>query len=277
MTAIEQKLTDCLRQVREKTDFEPLVGLVLGSGLGDFAKHLQVVEEIAYSEIIGFPVSTVPGHAGKFIFGYLEKVPVVCMKGRVHYYEGYEISDVVLPIRLIRLLGAKFLFLTNAAGGVNFDFHPGDLMLITDQISCFVPNPLIGANPETLGTRFPDMSHIYDPLLSETIDRIAMDQGILLRKGVYTQLSGPSYESPAEIRMLRTLGTDAVGMSTAVEAIAANHCGLRVCGISCISNLAAGMSGQALNHKEVQEAADQAADRFARLVYASIAAFDQLA
>lgn len=277
MTAIEQKLTDCLRQVREKTDFEPLVGLVLGSGLGDFAKHLQVVEEIAYSEIIGFPVSTVPGHAGKFIFGYLEKVPVVCMKGRVHYYEGYEISDVVLPIRLIRLLGAKFLFLTNAAGGVNFDFHPGDLMLITDQISCFVPNPLIGANPETLGTRFPDMSHIYDPLLSETIDRIAADQGILLRKGVYTQLSGPSYESPAEIRMLRTLGTDAVGMSTAVEAIAANHCGLRVCGISCISNLAAGMSGQALNHKEVQEAADQAADRFARLVYASIAAFDQLA
>lgn len=270
MTKQEEKLADCLKQVRQKTDFIPLVALVLGSGLGDYASNLDVVCEIPYSEIDGFPVSTVPGHAGKFIFGHLDMVPVVCMKGRVHYYEGYDISDVVLPVRLMKLMGAKYLFLTNAAGGVNTSFHAGDLMMIKDQISVFAPNPLIGANCDSLGTRFPDMSRIYAPCLQEIIKEAAKDEKIFLQEGVYTQLTGPSFESPAEIRMLRTMGTDAVGMSTAVEAIAANHCGLLVCGVSCICNLAAGMTANPLTHEEVQEAADKSAECFTRLVSSCI-------
>lgn len=270
MNRIEEKLQDCYGQIRKRTDMVPRVALVLGSGLGDYAAQLRVECEILYSEIEGFPVSTVPGHAGRFIFGYLDNVPVVCMKGRVHYYEGYEISDVVLPVRLMHLLGAQILFLSNAAGGVNESFRAGDLMLIRDHISVFVPNPLMGPNCESLGTRFPDMSHVYDPELSDRILEAAKEEGIELQQGVYTQLTGPSYESPAEIKMLRALGTDAVGMSTVVEAIAANHCGMRICGVSFISNQAAGMSGKPLNHLEVQQAADAGAQRFTRLVSASI-------
>lgn len=271
---VYEKMLHCLKEIRKKTDFMPKIGIVLGSGLGDYAKQIQVCAEIAYTEIDGFPVSTVPGHAGRFIFGMLDHVPVVCMKGRVHFYEGYQISDVVLPVRLIKLLGAEILFLTNAAGGVNPSFHAGDLMLIRDHISVFAPNPLIGANIEELGARFPDMSTVYKPDLQEVIRKTARDNGIYLQEGVYAQLTGPSYESPAEIRMLRGLGCDAVGMSTVVEAIAANHCGLRVCGISCISNLAAGMSVSPLNHKEVQEAADDAAPRFQKLVTESVKSMD---
>lgn len=270
MNRIEEKLQDCYGQIRKRTDMTPRVALVLGSGLGDYAAQLRVECEILYSEIEGFPVSTVPGHAGRFIFGYLDQVPVVCMKGRVHYYEGYEISDVVLPVRLMHLLGARILFLSNAAGGVNESFRAGDLMLIRDHISVFVPNPLMGPNCESLGTRFPDMSHVYDPELSDRILEAAKEEGIGLQQGVYTQLTGPSYESPAEIKMLRALGTDAVGMSTVVEAIAANHCGMRICGVSFISNQAAGMSGKPLNHLEVQQAADAGAQRFTKLVSASI-------
>lgn len=270
MNRIEEKLQDCYGQIRKRTDMVPRVALVLGSGLGDYAAQLRVECEILYSEIEGFPVSTVPGHAGRFIFGYLDNVPVVCMKGRVHYYEGYEISDVVLPVRLMHLLGAQILFLSNAAGGVNESFRAGDLVLIRDHISVFVPNPLMGPNCESLGTRFPDMSHVYDPELSDRILEAAKEEGIELQQGVYTQLTGPSYESPAEIKMLRALGTDAVGMSTVVEAIAANHCGMRICGVSFISNQAAGMSGKPLNHLEVQQAADAGAQRFTRLVSASI-------
>ncbi|MDE6924440.1 MAG: purine-nucleoside phosphorylase, partial [Acetatifactor sp.] len=158
MNKVYEKLINCLENVRKKTDFQPRVAVVLGSGLGDYAEQIEVVTEIPYSEIEGFPVSTVPGHAGRFIFGYIDTVPVVCMKGRVHYYEGYPISDVVLPIRLMKLIGAEILFLTNAAGGVNSSFHPGDLMMIRDQIAVFAPNPLIGENIEELGVRFPDMS-----------------------------------------------------------------------------------------------------------------------
>lgn len=270
MSAVYEKLAACLACVREKTDFVPKVGLVLGSGLGDFANSIEVVCEVPYEDIAGFPVSTVPGHSGRFIFGYLSEVPVVCMKGRVHYYEGYDISDVVLPTRLMHLLGAEILFLTNASGGVNKSFHAGDLMLITDHISVFAPNPLIGANVEELGTRFPDMSDVYKPELQDCIKKAAKAEGVYLQEGVYAQLTGPSFESPAEIRMLRTLGVDAVGMSTVVEAIAANHCGMRVCGISCICNLAAGMTLNPLSHKEVQEAADEAAPRFKRLVKTAI-------
>lgn len=270
---VYEKLKGCLDAVRQKTDFVPTVAIVLGSGLGDYAQQIRVCAELSYDEIKGFPVSTVPGHAGKFIFGYVDEVPVVCMKGRVHFYEGYDISDVVLPIRLMRLLGAEILFLTNAAGGVNTSFHPGDLMLIRDHISVFAPNPLIGANLDELGPRFPDMSTVYKPELQAAIRQAAKENSIYLQEGVYAQLTGPSYESPAEIRMLRSLGCDAVGMSTVVEAVAANHCGFKVCGISCISNLAAGMSSGALNHKEVQEAADEAAPRFRKLVTESVKRF----
>ncbi len=261
-----EKLMRCYEDVRKRTDFVPKVAIVLGSGLGDYAESIRVEYELPYSEIEGFPVSTVPGHAGRFIFGHIEEVPVACMKGRVHYYEGYPVSDVVLPIRLLKLMGAEILFLTNAAGGVNTSFHAGDLMLIKDHISAFAPNPLIGPNMDQMGPRFPDMSNVYDRELQKLIVKTAKENDIFLQEGVYAQMTGPSYESPAEIRMLRTLGCDAVGMSTVVEAIAANHMGMRICGISCISNLAAGMTSVPLSHKEVQEAADMAAPRFKRLV-----------
>ncbi len=270
MGAVYEKLLKCYDCVREKTDFQPEVAVVLGSGLGEYAENIQVAYELPYREIEGFPVSTVPGHAGRFIFGYVGRVPVVCMKGRVHFYEGYPISDVVLPVRLMKLLGAKILFLTNAAGGVNPSFHAGDLMLIRDHIATFAPNPLIGPNVEELGVRFPDMSKVYDRQLQQILREAAGENGIFLQEGVYTQLTGPSFESPAEIRMLRLLGSDAVGMSTVVEAIAANHMGMRICGVSCISNLAAGMTDQPLTHEEVQEAADKAAPAFARLVTESV-------
>ena len=273
MNPVYEKLQKCLKSVREKTDFVPKVAIVLGSGLGDYADDIQVEYELSYGDIEGFPVSTVPGHAGKFIFGYVNEVPVVCMKGRVHYYEGYPISDVVLPVRLMKLMGAEILFLTNASGGVNKNFSAGDLMLITDQISCFAPNPLIGANIEELGTRFPDMTEIYNKELSQIIRDSAKEAEVPLQEGVYVQLTGPSYESPAEIRMLRALGADAVGMSTVVEAIAANHCGMKICGISCVCNLAAGMTENPLTHVEVQEAADKAAPMFKRLMTTAVTNF----
>lgn len=272
---VSEKLQKCLCSVREKTDFMPQVAIVLGSGLGDYADGIQVEAEIDYKEIEGFPVSTVPGHAGKFIFGYVGTVPVVCMKGRVHYYEGYPISDVVLPTRLMQLLGAKILFLTNASGGINPAFHAGDLMLITDHIATFVPNPLIGPNLEP-GVRFPDMSHVYDPVLSDVIRSVAKEQQILLQEGVYIQFTGPSYETPAEVKMAGILGADAVGMSTAVEAIAAVHFGMRVCGISCVCNPAAGISKVPLSHKEVQEAANEAAPKFKKLVTESVIRFGEV-
>ena len=266
MGEVYKKLLGCYEAVRQRTDFVPKAAIVLGSGLGDYAEEVRVVAELPYGEIEGFPVSTVPGHAGKFIFGYVGETPVACMKGRVHYYEGYTISDVVLPIRLLKLMGAEILFLTNAAGGVNTSFHAGDLMMIRDHLSVFAPNPLIGPNLDELGVRFPDMSNVYDGQLQKLIVKKAKENHIFLQEGVYAQLTGPSYESPAEIRMLRMMGCDAVGMSTVAEAIAANHMGMRICGISCISNLAAGMTLSPLSHKEVQEAADMAAPGFRKLV-----------
>lgn len=276
MNEIYEKLQKCVKCVREQTDFVPKVAIVLGSGLGDYANDIEVVKEIEYSSIEGFPVSTVPGHAGKFIFGYVDKVPVVCMKGRVHYYEGYPISDVVLPTRLMALLGAKILFLTNASGGANRKFNAGDFMLIKDHIAAFVPNPLIGPNIDELGTRFPDMSHVYDEDLQEIIRKTAKENDIALQEGVYVQLTGPSFESPADIRMIQAIGGDAVGMSTVVEAIAANHMGMKICGISCVCNLAAGLSPTPLTHDEVQAAADKAAPLFKKLVTESVKQFGNL-
>ena len=265
-----QKLMDCYACFQKKISFVPQVALVLGSGLGDYANDIKVVAELDYKEIEGFPTSTVQGHEGKYIFGYVGTVPVVCRKGRAHYYEGYDISDVVLPIRLMKLMGAKVLFLTNASGGINTEFRAGDLMLIQDQISDFVPSPLIGANMEELGTRFPDMSEIYDKKLQQIIKKTAAVNDIPLEQGVYIQLTGPNFESPAEVRMCRILGADAVGMSTACEAVAANHMRMHICGISCIANMACGITPNPLTHKEVQEAADRVAPRFKKLVTKSI-------
>ena len=266
MNPTYQKLLSCYDCLKKRIKFTPKVALVLGSGLGEYAETIQIVASLNYSDIIYFPVSTVAGHKGRFVFGYIEEVPVVIMQGRIHYYEGYEIEDVVLPIRLMKLMGAEILFLTNSAGGVNPEFEAGDFMLIKDQISSFVPSPLIGENIDSLGTRFPDMSHIYDLELQQLIRESAQKLDICLREGIYLQFTGPNYESPAEVRMARLLGADAVGMSTAVEAIAANHMGMRVCGVSFISNLGCGMTDEPLTHEQVKEAADMAAPYFKKLI-----------
>jgi purine-nucleoside phosphorylase len=276
MNPVYEKLLQCYECYKSKIDFKPKVAVVLGSGLGGFAKVVDVKAELPYSEIEGFPVSTVPGHAGKFIFGYLNGVPVVLMQGRVHYYEGYDITDVVLPTRLMKMMGAEILFLTNASGGINPAYHAGAFMLIRDHISCFAPNPLIGPNIDELGTRFPDMTHVYDEDLQEIIKNVAKENDIELFDGVYAQLTGPSFESPAEIQMLHKMGADAVGMSTVVEAIAANHMGMKICGVSCVCNLAAGMSPTPLTHEEVQEAANAAAPRFEKLLVESVTRFKDL-
>lgn len=276
MNSVYDKLMKCYESVRSKIDFVPQVAIVLGSGLGDYANDIQVVAELDYHEIEGFPVSTVPGHAGKFIFGYVNEVPVVCMKGRVHYYEGYPISDVVLPTRLMKLMGARILFLTNASGGINPSFTAGDFMMLKDHVSIWAPNPLIGANIDELGVRFPDMTHVYDEELQKIIRSTAEACGIAIKEGVYAQLTGPSFESPAEIRLLHKLGVDAVGMSTVVEAIAANHMGMKICCISCVCNLAAGMTDNPLTHEEVQEAANAAAPKFRRLVTEAVTNFKRV-
>ncbi len=265
-----ERLLKCYESFQKKVNFKPLVALVLGSGLGDYANQIKIEAALDYNEIEGFPVSTVAGHKGRFVFGYIEEVPVVIMQGRVHYYEGYGMEEVVLPARLMKMMGAKVLFLTNAAGGVNFNFKAGDFMLITDQISNFVPSPLIGPNIEELGLRFCDMSEVYDKDLREAVRNSAKEIGLQLQEGVYIQLSGPNFETPAEVKMCRLLGADAVGMSTACEAIAANHMGMKICGISCISNLGCGMTDEPLSHTEVQETADRVAPLFKQLITTSI-------
>lgn len=261
-----EKLMKCFECVQQKITFKPEIALILGSGLGDYADTMEVVETLDYHDIEGFPVSTVPGHKGRFVFGYAGGVPIAAMQGRVHFYEGYKPQDVVLPIRLMKLMGAKVLFLTNAAGGINRSFNAGDFMLITDQISMSVPSPLIGENIDELGVRFPDMSEVYSRRLRKIIENSAVTAGVPLRRGVYIQTTGPQYETPAEIRAYERLGADAVGMSTAIEAIAARHAGMEICGISCISNLAAGISVNPLTHAEVQETADRVAPLFKKLV-----------
>lgn len=269
MTKAYERLLKCYECFKEKVDFQPKIALILGSGLGDYADEIDIRATLDYSEIEGFPISTVPGHKGRFVFGYVNDVPVVIMQGRVHYYEGYPMEDVVLPTRLMKMMGAEILFVTNAAGGVNWHFECGDFMLINDQI-CMAPSPLIGPNIDELGPRFPDMSQIYNKQLREIVKASARELDIPLREGVYIQLTGPNYESPSEVRMVRTLGADAVGMSTACEAIAANHMGMKVVGISCISNLACGVSNRPLSHAEVQETADRVAPLFKKLITSSI-------
>lgn len=273
MNQMMEKLNRCVEAIREMTSFQPEAALVLGSGLGGFGEMVEDALRIPYASIPGFPVSTVPGHAGQFILGYVRGVPVIVMQGRVHYYEGYPMEDVVMPIRIMGMLGAKKLILTNAAGGVNTAFTPGDLMLLEDHISAFVPSPLRGENLDALGTRFPDMSCVYDRHLRQAAEQAAESRGIALQKGVYLQWPGPNYESPAEIRMFRTLGADAVGMSTVCEAIAARHMGLRVCAVSCITNMACGILPQPLSHEEVQETASRVREKFESLILEMIGRF----
>lgn len=267
---VEEKLESCYESVKHRIPFTPKVALVLGSGLGNFADEVPNDAIIPYASIRDFPLSTAPGHKGAFVFAKLNGIPTVMMQGRIHYYEGYPIADVVLPIRLMKLMGTEILFLTNAAGGVNKNFKAGDFMMITDHISCFVPSPLIGKNIENLGVRFPDMTQVYDKMLQSHIKAAAAELNIAIQEGVYCQFTGPAYETPQEVRLAGVLGADAVGMSTAVEAVAARHAGMRICGISFISNLAAGISKTLLSEEEVLDAGKKAAPLFKQLVTAAI-------
>ncbi|MCR5368829.1 purine-nucleoside phosphorylase [Eubacterium ruminantium] len=267
----EKGLNDICNILNEKlSGRKPEIGIVLGSGLGSFAEKLENSIYINYQDIPGFPVSTVSGHNGRFVVGKLFGHEVIVMQGRVHYYEGYSMKKVVLPVRLMCMIGIKQLILTNAAGGINLNFKPGTLMAITDQITTFVPSPLIGPNIKDLGVRFPDMSEVYDSAFVGIIEKAAEELGIDLKKGIYLQTTGPQYETPAEIRMFRNLGADAVGMSTTVEAVAARHAGVKVAGISCITNMAAGISGEPLSHEEVKETADRVKDEFEKLLLLSV-------
>lgn len=259
--------------IREKTDIVPEVALVLGSGLGDLANEVEALCTIDYADIPDFPVSTAPGHEGRFVFTNIGGKNVVIMQGRVHLYEGYSAKQVAVPVRLMKKMGAKKLLLTNAAGGINSSFNVGDLMVITDHISSFVESPLVGKNDEELGPRFPDMSQVYSPDLISKVAKNAEIGNIILKYGVYLQFRGPNFETPAEIRMARALGADAVGMSTAIEAQAAKHCGFEVCAISVISNLASGISKTPITSEEVNETANRIAPIFKNLILKSVGEF----
>lgn len=262
----KMKIEAVADQIREKTSHRPKVGLVLGSGLGTLADELEKAVIIPYNQLDYFPVSTVEGHKGRLVLGYLEGTCVIAMQGRFHYYEGYTMEEVTLPIRVMKALGVETLLVTNAAGGINPSFNPGDLMLITDHLNQQGTNPLIGPNDAALGVRFLDMSQAYDPSLRDLARRVAMEQGISLREGVYVGVTGPSYETPAEIRMFQIMGADAVGMSTVPEVTVARHGEMRVLGISCISNMAAGILPEPLSHEEVVATANRVKEAFSRLV-----------
>jgi purine-nucleoside phosphorylase len=252
--------------LKERLSVAPKIAMILGSGLGALADELSDRETIGYGDIPGFPVSAVEGHAGQLVAGHLEGQPVVVMQGRAHYYEGWTMEEVTFPIRVFARMGIETIIITNSAGGVNRAYSAGDLMIISDHINLTGENPLRGPNESRFGTRFPDMSFGYDPELRELAKQVAADLGIEVREGVYAGVAGPSYETPAEVRMIGILGGDAVGMSTVPEVIVANHCGMRVVGISCITNLAAGLSGQKLTHEEVKETADLVRQSFTSLV-----------
>lgn len=252
--------------IKSKINNVPTLGLMLGSGLGDIAEEIENPTKIAYSDIPNFPISTVKGHKGIMVIGKLCGKQVLCMQGRFHYYEGNSMQKIAYPVRVMKKLGIEKLILTNAAGGVNESFSPADLMLITDHINFMGTNPLIGENYDEIGARFPDMSECYDKKLRNIAIKCAEEKNLDLKQGVYMALTGPSYETPAEIRMARILGADAVGMSTVPEAIAANHCGIKVLGLSCITNMAAGINKTPLSHKEVIETTKKAKANFETLV-----------
>jgi purine-nucleoside phosphorylase len=261
------RIDACVNVIRARAPgFQPKLGVILGSGLGGFADTLERATAIDYRELPDFPTSSVVGHAGRLVLGWRGAVPVVVMQGRVHFYEGYQPWQVAFPARVLCRLGIRHLTVTNAAGGINLAFRPGDLMAVTDHLNLAGYNPLIGPNDERLGPRFPDMSHAYDPVYLGVLKAAAAAEGVDLKQGVYASLAGPSYETPAEIRMLRTLGADAVGMSTVPEVIVAVHMGVKVTGISCITNLAAGIGQQKLSHDEVAETANQVKGTFMSLL-----------
>lgn len=262
-----EKVQECVAAVKQRAPrAAPKAAIILGSGLGDFADSLESKVVIPYSELPHFPRSSVAGHAGRLILGALDGQQVVAMQGRVHFYEGYEPWQVAFPARVLCAMKPNALVVTNAAGGINLDFKVGDLMAITDHLNLSGWNPLVGDNDERFGPRFPDMSHAYDPGLRQKLLECAKAEGIALRQGVYCCLSGPAYETPAEIRMLRTVGADAVGMSTVPEVVAASHMGIKVAGISCVTNLAAGIGKEPLSHAEVSEVANRVRGVFGRLL-----------
>ncbi len=271
------RLQETVGAIRKRHAARPQLGLILGSGLGPYADSFEPKTVIPFGELPHFPRSTVMGHSGNLVLGDAEGVPAAALQGRVHFYEGYAMSEVTYPVRVLGCLGIERLVVTNAAGGINIDFRPGDLMLISDHINLMGTNPLIGRNVDDLGARFPDMSEAYDKEMRTTALRVAADAGIPLRQGVYVGLTGPSYETPAEIRMLRALGADAVGMSTVPEAIAANQMGIRVLGISCITNMAAGILPQRLTHQEVMDTTERIKEQFMLLLRKIIPALAALA
>ena len=263
---ITAKITAAADYLKSRTALRPTICLVLGSGLGDFADTLEESIRIPYAEIPNFPLPTIPGHSGALVFGKVSGKTVVVLQGRIHYYEGLSMQEITLPIRVAAALGVKTLVLTNACGGVNTAFNPGDLMLISDHLNCSGMNPLIGPNLDVFGPRFPDMSDLYTASLRAAIKEVASEAGIPLREGVYAMYSGPNYETPAEIRMFRILGADTVGMSTVPEALVAGHCGMQVVGVSCITNMAAGVLPRKLDHSEVVECAARVHDTFHKLM-----------
>jgi len=265
-TSLYERAEHATRIIRARMNVEPRIAIVLGSGLGGFADDFDEAVGIPYEEIPGFMRSTAQGHEGRLVVGKVDGVPVVAMQGRVHYYEGYSLEEVTFPIRVFNLLGIKTLILTNAAGGINVELQQGALMVISDHLNLMGDNPLRGPNDERFGPRFPDMSAVYSPELQAMVVDEAKAAGVEVRRGIYGALSGPSYETPAEIVLLRNLGADAVGMSTVPEAIVARHMGLEVLGISCITNMAAGVSDAPINHEEVMETGERVRATFTELL-----------
>ncbi|HSQ33638.1 MAG TPA: purine-nucleoside phosphorylase [Peptostreptococcaceae bacterium] len=270
MNNLFEKIQESAKYIQSKTNIKPQIGLILGSGLGVLGDEVENPTIIKYNEIPNFPVSTVEGHAGQLVIGKLEKKDVVVMQGRFHFYEGYPMQDVTFPVRVMKALGVDTIIVTNAAGGSNESFTPGDLMIITDHINFGGNNPLIGPNDNRLGVRFPDMSKAYTPELIDIARNAANELGINVKEGVYMFLTGPTYETPAEIKMAQKLGADAVGMSTVPEVIVASHSQLKVLGISCITNMAAGILNQPLNHEEVIETTQKVQNEFLSLVKTTI-------
>lgn len=267
---VTEQLSDTVAYIRSRSKLKPRVGVILGSGLGSFVEQIQVETTIPYDEIPHFLPSSVEGHAGNLILGKVGNVPVAALQGRIHYYEGHTMAQVVYPTRTLAMLGIEILVITNSAGGLDPKMHPGDFMIIEDHINLMGDNPLKGPNISQLGPRFPDMSEAYDRKLNEKMAEILKEQSVVHWRGIYTGVSGPTYETPAEVRHLASLGGKAVGMSTVPESIAANHLGLRVCGISCITNLAAGISSHKLSHAEVTETAKMVASKFGNFLTAFV-------
>ena len=274
-TSLYERAEHATRIIRARINVEPRVAIVLGSGLGGFADDFEEAVSIPYEDIPGFKRSTAQGHAGRLVVGKVDSVPILAMQGRVHYYEGYSLEEVTFPVRTFALLGVKTLILTNAAGGINVQLQQGALMVLSDHLNLMGVNPLVGPNDERFGPRFPDMSAVYSPELQELVVEEARAIGVEVRRGIYGGLSGPSYETPAEILMLRNLGADAVGMSTVPEAIVARHMGLEVLGISCITNMAAGLSDEPINHEEVMATGDRVRGTFTELLRKVVSAINR--